>query len=70
MIFICFHSLKVFIYFLGVIGQGAVKPAPVQNYTGKFTTTFLFNIYLTSTDWLTGTNKCLMSNLILSTNLL
>ena len=39
-----------FIYFPGVMGQGAVKPAAVQNFSGKFTTTFLFKIHLTSPD--------------------
>lgn len=40
------------IYFPGVMGQGAVKPAAAQNFSGKFTTTFLFKIQLTSTDLL------------------
>ena len=40
------------IYFPGVMEQGAVKPAAYQNFSGKFTTTFLFKIHLTSTDLL------------------
>ena len=46
-----FTVTMFFIYFPGVMGQGAAKPAAGQNFSGKFTTTFLFKIHLTSPDF-------------------
>ena len=51
-----FTVTMFFIYFSGVMEQVTVKPVAAEYYSDNFTSTFLFQIHLTSTDLLRHRN--------------